>query len=128
MSEHDSLSSHTALTPLISSVYTELLISTVIWARYPTKINIINPYVQNYKQHSFVVLDKIVPASWTAVLPSILGSRVLLNMRKSVFQRGPGAGHAGTADYVLESFVPAGLRTSKESEYLQAICNHQYFH
>jgi len=73
-------------------VFAELLTSTVIWARYPTKINIINP--------------------WTAVLPSILGSRVLLNMRKSVFRRRPVAPPTVTADYVLETFAPADAWSS----------------
>ncbi|EMD39667.1 hypothetical protein CERSUDRAFT_81050, partial [Gelatoporia subvermispora B] len=42
-------------------IFVELLISTVIWAHYPKYINIIMP--------------------WSAALPSVLGSRMLLNTR-----------------------------------------------
>ncbi|KAL4246558.1 hypothetical protein ABKN59_008752 [Abortiporus biennis] len=58
-------------------IFVELLISTVIWAHEPTYINLVNP--------------------WSAALPSILGSRLLLNMREMVAR-------SGTDTYILESF------------------------
>lgn len=51
-------------------VFAELLVSTVVWARAPQYINIINP--------------------WSAALPSLLGSRLMLSMREAVLRRGTG--------------------------------------
>lgn len=48
-------------------VFVELLVSTVIWAHYPKYINIIMP--------------------WSAALPSVLGSRMLLNTREAVYRK-----------------------------------------
>ncbi|KAK7692594.1 hypothetical protein QCA50_004225 [Cerrena zonata] len=59
-------------------IFAELLISTVVWARTPTYINMVMP--------------------WSAALPSILGSRLLLNMREVVMNRG------NMKSYVLETF------------------------
>jgi len=58
-------------------VFAELLISTVIWAQAPTYINIVMP--------------------WSAALPSLLGSRLLLNMREVVHAQ-------GSNSYILEMF------------------------
>ncbi|CAL1694773.1 unnamed protein product [Somion occarium] len=60
------------------AVFAELLIGTVIWARYPTYINVIMP--------------------WSAALPSILCSRLLLNMREMVYDQ-------GNRSYIMESFT-----------------------
>jgi len=49
-------------------IFIVLLASTIIWARNPTYINMIMP--------------------WSAALPSILGSRLLLNMREKVHRSG----------------------------------------
>ncbi|KAK7695258.1 hypothetical protein QCA50_002448 [Cerrena zonata] len=57
-----------------------LLASTIIWARAPTYINMVMP--------------------WSAALPSILGSRLLLNMREIV-------SHQGSRSYILETFGPS---------------------
>ncbi|KAH8094712.1 hypothetical protein BXZ70DRAFT_1010002 [Cristinia sonorae] len=46
------------------AIFAILLCSTIIWARDPTYINMVMP--------------------WSAALPSILGSRLLLNMREKV--------------------------------------------
>ncbi|CAL1707160.1 unnamed protein product [Somion occarium] len=59
-------------------VFAELLISTVIWARAPTYINLVMP--------------------WSAALPSILGSRLLLNMREMVYKQG------NANSYILETY------------------------
>ncbi|OCH90454.1 hypothetical protein OBBRIDRAFT_600561 [Obba rivulosa] len=47
-------------------VYAELLASTVIWAHYPEYINLVMP--------------------WSAALPSVLGSRMLLNTREAAYK------------------------------------------
>ncbi|GJE86383.1 hypothetical protein PsYK624_024630 [Phanerochaete sordida] len=49
-------------------VFIELLVSTIIWSRAPQYINIINP--------------------WSAALPSLLGSRLMLSMREGVLKNG----------------------------------------
>ncbi|CAL1694783.1 unnamed protein product [Somion occarium] len=59
-------------------VFALLLISTLIWARAPTYINMVMP--------------------WSAALPSILGSRLLLNMREIVSRQMNGS-------YIIESFA-----------------------
>ncbi|KAI0079549.1 hypothetical protein K474DRAFT_590296 [Panus rudis PR-1116 ss-1] len=61
-------------------VFAELLISTMVWARAPTYINLVMP--------------------WSAALPSILGSRLLLNMREMVSRQ-------GNKSYIVETFGPA---------------------
>ncbi|OCH90461.1 hypothetical protein OBBRIDRAFT_793339 [Obba rivulosa] len=48
-------------------VFVELLVSTVIWAHFPKYINIIMP--------------------WSAALPSVLGSRMLLNTREAAYKK-----------------------------------------
>ncbi|GJE98856.1 hypothetical protein PsYK624_150930 [Phanerochaete sordida] len=61
------------------AVFAELLVSTIIWSRAPEYINIINP--------------------WSAALPSLLGSRLMLNMRAAVLKK-------GSADtYIMETFT-----------------------
>lgn len=59
-------------------IFAGLLLSTIIWAHYPTWINLVMP--------------------WSAALPSILGSRLLLNMREAALHREDGS-------YFLESFT-----------------------
>lgn len=60
------------------AVFAELFISTMIWARNPSYINVIMP--------------------WSAALPSILCSRLLLNMREMV-------NNQGNNSYIMESFA-----------------------
>jgi len=64
-----------------AAIFVELFISTIIWSLFPTYINIVNP--------------------WSAALPSILGSRLLLNMREAVSYQG----EANPNSYFLEFFV-----------------------
>ncbi|EKM61872.1 uncharacterized protein PHACADRAFT_205002 [Phanerochaete carnosa HHB-10118-sp] len=63
------------------AVFAELLVSTIIWAHAPQYINIVNP--------------------WSAALPSLLGSRLMLNMREAVFNNG------STNTYIIETFTDA---------------------
>ncbi|GJE88263.1 hypothetical protein PsYK624_043460 [Phanerochaete sordida] len=63
------------------AVFTELLVSTIIWSRAPQYINIINP--------------------WSAALPSLLGSRLMLSMREAVLKNG------GDDTYIVERFTDA---------------------
>ncbi|KAJ3484578.1 hypothetical protein NLI96_g5545 [Meripilus lineatus] len=60
-------------------IFAELLANTIIWSRAITYINIVVP--------------------WSAALPSILGSRLMLNMREVVLTQGTGD------SYILESFA-----------------------
>ncbi|GJE99743.1 hypothetical protein PsYK624_160140 [Phanerochaete sordida] len=60
-------------------IFVELLVSTIVWARAPQYINILNP--------------------WSAALPSLLGSRLMLNMREAVYRRGL------PESYIVETFV-----------------------
>ncbi|TCD63508.1 hypothetical protein EIP91_005341 [Steccherinum ochraceum] len=59
------------------AIFAILLCSTIIWAVNPTYINMVMP--------------------WSAALPSILGSRLLLNMREKVYQSGE------MKSYIVES-------------------------
>jgi len=68
-------------------IFAELLISTVIWAQAPTYINIMMP--------------------WSAALPSVLGGRLLLNMREMALAQG---GHT----YVLETLISAPLCSDQD--------------
>ncbi|KAK7695158.1 hypothetical protein QCA50_002348 [Cerrena zonata] len=80
-------------------VFAELLIATLIWAINPTYINIIMP--------------------WSAALPSILCSRLLLNMRDMVNI------DQGNKSYIMESFstqvdtlafqMPVGMSSDSDS-------------
>ncbi|GJE98854.1 hypothetical protein PsYK624_150910 [Phanerochaete sordida] len=76
-------------------IFVELLVSTVIWAHEPEWINLFNP--------------------WSAALPSLLGSRLMLNMREAVYVQG------GPDSYIMETFTtpsPAG-RPGGPSRYLR---------
>jgi len=64
-----------------AAIFAILFISAIIWSLFPTYINIVNP--------------------WSAALPSILGSRLLLNMRDAVSREG----EANPNSYFLEYFV-----------------------
>ncbi|EGO27157.1 hypothetical protein SERLADRAFT_360031 [Serpula lacrymans var. lacrymans S7.9] len=48
------------------AIFAQLLIATIIWARFPTYLNVVMPYV----------------SPWSAALPSLLGNRLLINMRQ----------------------------------------------
>ncbi|KII84627.1 hypothetical protein PLICRDRAFT_355137 [Plicaturopsis crispa FD-325 SS-3] len=48
------------------TVFASLLAATIIWAHYPHYINLINP--------------------WASAIPSLLGSRLLLNMRATMLE------------------------------------------
>ncbi|KAF8490894.1 hypothetical protein JB92DRAFT_2819535 [Gautieria morchelliformis] len=77
-------------------IFAELLISTVIWARFPTYINIVNP--------------------WSAALPSVLGSRLLLNMRKRAYQTETYTGATEGDGYHLSTLNAApGVMTAETS-------------
>ncbi|KII84626.1 hypothetical protein PLICRDRAFT_117526 [Plicaturopsis crispa FD-325 SS-3] len=63
-------------------VFANLVAATIIWAQYPHYINVINPYVPLHLPRvctqTFVV--------WASAIPSLLGSRLLLNMRERMLQ------------------------------------------
>ncbi|KIP05507.1 hypothetical protein PHLGIDRAFT_119737 [Phlebiopsis gigantea 11061_1 CR5-6] len=61
------------------AVFLELLVSTVVWAHAPQYINIFNP--------------------WSAALPSLMGSRLMLSMREAV------AAQDVPDSYILENFT-----------------------
>ncbi|OCH90455.1 hypothetical protein OBBRIDRAFT_730750, partial [Obba rivulosa] len=65
-------------------IFVELLASTVIWARFPKYINIIMPYVFFIP---ICVYLRNVSNRWSAALPSVLGSRMLLNTREAVYKK-----------------------------------------
>lgn len=70
------------------AVFAELLASAVVWLHAPQYINIFNP--------------------WSAALPSLLGCRLMLNMREAVYSQDK------PNTYILESFSSA----SPEHSYL----------
>lgn len=63
------------------AIFVELLINTIIWAKFNRYINIVMP--------------------WSCALPSIFGSRLLLNMREMVLDKGD------HNSYILETFAVA---------------------
>lgn len=73
------------------AVFGELLVNTVVWAHAPQYINIVNP--------------------WSAAIPSLLGSRLMLGMLEAAYKRGD------PASYIIESFTKPrnslGVRNSR---------------
>ncbi|KAJ3555999.1 hypothetical protein NM688_g2270 [Phlebia brevispora] len=59
-------------------IFAEMLVNTVIWAKYPQYINIFNP--------------------WSAALPSLLGSRLFLGMRKTTQKE-------NADSYIIETYA-----------------------
>ncbi|EGO01498.1 hypothetical protein SERLA73DRAFT_70680 [Serpula lacrymans var. lacrymans S7.3] len=74
------------------AIFAQLLIATIIWARFPTYLNVVMPYVSptpSYTPHPNHPLNHPphhtphpTPPSWSAALPSLLGNRLLINMRQ----------------------------------------------
>ncbi|KAI0095194.1 hypothetical protein BDY19DRAFT_73491 [Irpex rosettiformis] len=60
------------------AIFAELLVSTLVWAKAPGWMNIVNP--------------------WSAALPSLLGSRLILSMREAVERQN------NIATYIVEEF------------------------
>ncbi|KAJ3554815.1 hypothetical protein NM688_g2910 [Phlebia brevispora] len=72
-------------------IFSELLTNTVIWGRYPQYINIFNP--------------------WSAIIPSLLGRRLLLSMREFVEKQ-----NRGNSSYFLETYAPTQTSTESSGE------------
>lgn len=99
----------TALNPYLS-IFAELLASTIIWAKYPIYISLILPCVLPCLE-ILLLWSSYLVLRWSTALPSLLGNRLLLNMRERVVDGSTETSlHLQTIS--VSSPIPSGLHFS----------------